>query len=360
MQHGGHIVFDGHNDVLLRLWRLQNDGRDALADMLVEKHGGHIDIPSARAGSLGGGLCAIYVSSGELILKTPDERGHYETPLPAPLDRQLSLDVTLAMAALALQLERGSSGAFALCRSTTQIRAAMSTGCFAGVLHLEGCEAIGPDLDALHVLHAAGLRSLGPVWSRPNIFGHGVPFAYPSSPDTGPGLTDAGRALVAACDELGVLVDLAHLTEKGFWDVAKITQGPLVASHSNAHALTPVARNLTDRQLDAMAERDGLVGLNFAVTMLRPDGLEDADTPLDDMVRHIDHLVAHLGIGGVALGSDFDGATIPAAIAPVMTTTVSTRSAGRTGCVCSPPPGTKRLTKPTLPEPHDIHRCQGA
>jgi membrane dipeptidase len=181
-------------------------------------------------------------------------------------------------------------------------------------LHLEGCEPLDAGLAALEVFYAAGLRSLGPVWSRPHIFGPGVPFAYPMSPDTGPGLTDAGKRLVAECDRLGILVDLAHLTEKGFWDVAEVSQRPLVVSHSNAHALTPVARNLTDRQLDAVRERNGLVGLNFAVTMLRVDGRERADTSLDDMLRHIDYLVERVGIDGVAIGSDFDGATVPRAI----------------------------------------------
>jgi membrane dipeptidase len=308
------IVFDGHNDALLRLWRLAGEGGDPLADFLTGRAGGHIDLPAARAGNLGGGLCAIYVPSGELKLAVPNALGHYLTPLPEPLDRSFSLRVTLAMASLAFRLEAASDSAFAICRSVEDIRSALSEGRFAAVLHLEGCEAIGPDLDALYVLHAAGLRSLGPVWSRPNIFGHGVPFAYPSTPDTGPGLTGSGRDLIRACDHLGILLDLAHLTEKGFWDVAAISGGPLVASHSNAHALTPVARNLTDRQLDAIRERDGLVGLNFAVTMLRSDGREDADTPLEDMVRHLDYLVERLGVTRVALGSDFDGATVPAEI----------------------------------------------
>ncbi len=114
-----------------------------------------------------------------------------------------------------------------------------------------------------------------------------------------------------ACNRLGVLIDLAHITEKGFWDVAKTTDQPLVASHSNAHALTPVARNLTDKQLDAIRESRGVVGLNYATAMLREDGRSDAGTPIETMLRHVDHLVQHMGIDCVALGSDFDGATIP-------------------------------------------------
>ncbi|MBR0558030.1 dipeptidase [Ciceribacter sp. L1K23] len=308
-----NLVFDGHNDVLLRLWRGRHAGSDPVVEFSEGAREGHIDGPRARAGGLTGGLCAIYIPSmKEFALQEAGPDGHYNTPMEAPLQRGSSLDIALDMAAIALRLDR--AGAWRLCRSTGEIRNAMRDGVFAAVLHMEGCEAIDAELVALEVFHAAGLRSLGPVWSRHNIFGHGVPFAYPMSPDTGPGLTDVGFDLVRACNRLGIVIDLAHITEKGFWDVAKTSDQPLVASHSNAHALTPVARNLTDRQLDAIRERRGLVGLNYAVTMLRPDARDNPDTPLSDMVRHIDYLVERMGIDCVALGSDFDGATIPAAI----------------------------------------------
>lgn len=305
-------VFDGHNDVLLRLWHHARDGADPIAEFRDGISTGHIDAPRAKAGGLAGGLCAIYIPSGDLVFADPDSNGHYSTPLSAPLERAPSLDIALEMAAIALRLDR--EGAWKLCRSTTDIRDCMDKGIFAAVLHMEGCEAIDADLVALETFYAAGLRSLGPVWSRHNVFAHGVPFAYPSSPDTGPGLTDAGFALVRACNRLGILVDLAHITEKGFWDVAKTSDQPLVASHSNAHALTPVARNLTDKQLDAIKESRGIVGLNYATAMLREDARSDADTPIEAMVRHVDYLVSRVGIDCVGLGSDFDGATIPAGI----------------------------------------------
>jgi membrane dipeptidase len=185
------------------------------------------------------------------------------------------------------------------------------------ILHFEGAEAIDPQLDALEVFYQAGLRSLGIVWSRPNHFGHGVPFRYPAGPDTGPGLTDAGRALVRACNRLGILLDVSHLNEQGFWDLAAITEAPIVATHSAVHAICPAARNLTDKQLDAIRESDGMVGVNFEVSVLRPDGYDEPDTPLTALVRHIDYLVERLGIDRVGFGSDFDGATMPAELGDV-------------------------------------------
>ncbi len=306
------LIFDGHNDVLYRLHTHAQAGRDPVAEFIEGTTEGHIDGPRARAGGLAGGLCAIYLSSPDLGHREPDERGHYAIPLPVPLAHQPSLATAMEIAAIARRLDR--AGAWKICLSVADIRDAMEKGQFAAVMHIEGCEAISSSLDELEVFHAAGLRSLGPVWSRETIFGHGVPFAYPADPDMGEGLTEAGFRLVKACNDLGILIDLAHLNEKGFWDVARTSHHPLVASHSNAHALTPVARNLTDRQMDAIRDSRGVAGLNYAVTMLRADGREDADTPMDDVIRHIDYMVERMGIDCVALGSDYDGATIPASI----------------------------------------------
>jgi membrane dipeptidase len=293
-------VFDGHNDTLLRLYQ----ERLPVTAFLEEGEAGHVDLPRARRGGFAGGLFACFVPS-----LRPEEGRTSRTPDLAHAQR-----VTLALAARLQRLERAAGGAVAVCRSAADIKRCLQTNVLAAVFHIEGAEAIDPDLEALEVLHAAGLRSLGPVWSRPNAFGHGVPFRFPSSPDTGPGLTDAGRALVRACNELKIVIDLSHLNEQGFWEVAKRSTAPLVASHSNAHALCPCSRNLTDRQLDAIRESGGLVGLNFAVGFLRADGRDDADTPLEAAAEHLDHLVSRLGIEGVGIGSDFDGCTVPAPI----------------------------------------------
>src|SRR5207302_9498571 len=124
-------------------------------------------------------------------------------------------------------------------------------------------------------------------------------------------LTDAGRELVRACNRLGILVDLSHLNEAGFWDVARLSDAPLVATHSNAHALCAASRNLSDTQLDAIRDSGGIVGVNFAVTFLREDGHNEPATPITEIVRHVDYLAGRMGIDHVAFGSDFDGATIP-------------------------------------------------
>jgi membrane dipeptidase len=187
----------------------------------------------------------------------------------------------------------------------------------AAVLHLEGAEAIDPQLESLGLWYEAGLRSLGPVWSRSNAFGHGVPFVSPSSPDTGPGLTEAGRALVKGCAELGILVDVSHLNEAGFWDLAHLELGPIVASHSAVHSLCQTSRNLTDAQLDAIGASGGLVGIVFACEFLRRDFAEDTDTPLALIADHARYVADRIGVEHVALGSDYDGATIPAPLRDV-------------------------------------------
>ncbi len=113
------------------------------------------------------------------------------------------------------------------------------------------------------------------------------------------------------------MVDLSHLNEGGFWDVANFTSKPLVATHSNAHALSPCPRNLTDDQLKAVAESGGVVGLNFNAGFLRADCADDRDVPMETLLRHLDHMIAILGEEGVALGSDYDGCSLPFEIADV-------------------------------------------
>lgn len=285
-------VFDGHNDALTC------DDHDLL---VRGREGGHLDLPRMRAGGIHGGIFSVFVESAE---------GDHSRP--SPVEHSVAAARAAAVAGRLLALER--AGAVRVARGIADLDAFGGDGPPIAVLHLEGAEPIDPGLEALDLWYAAGLRSLGPVWSRSNAFGHGVPFLSPSSPDTGPGLSPAGLGLVRRCAELGILVDVSHLNEAGFWDLAGLDLGPIVATHSGVHALAEASRNLTDRQLDAIGASGGLVGIVFACAFLRPDFADDSDTPLSLIASHARYVADRIGVSHVALGSDYDGTTIPAAL----------------------------------------------
>lgn len=302
--HFSPPVFDGHNDVLTR---------DGAPDLTTRLGDGHLDLPRMREGGMRGGIFAVFTPSPDRRSgQVRFARGVHAEPLAAPIGPEKAAAHASAAAERLLALER--LGEVVVAREVGDLDAAARDGSSApvAVLHLEGAEAIDPDLEALGDWYAKGLRSLGPVWSRANSFATGVQFAFPSSPDIGPGLTDRGEALVDACAELGILVDLSHMNEAGFWDVARMELGPLVASHSGAHALCAASRNLTDAQLDAIKDSGGLVGIVFATVFLRPDFADDPDTPLALIAEHARYVADRIGVEHVALGSDFDGATVPA------------------------------------------------
>ncbi|HVU77552.1 MAG TPA: dipeptidase [Gaiellaceae bacterium] len=278
------MIIDGHNDLVLRRWR----GEEPT----------HVLLERADEADFAGGFFALYVPSEHIL-----EPGAvpYSLPLPDPIPYEEAARIAdeLYETLLGLPVELAQSAAD------------FQPGRVGAIVHLEGAEPIAPDLSNLDLWVERGLRSIGLVWSRPNAFAEGVPFRFPSSPDTGPGLTAAGRELVRACNRLGLLVDLSHLNEAAFWDVARLSDAPLVATHSNAHALCASSRNLTDEQLDAIRDSGGVVGVNFAVNFLRADGEKVLDTSIDEIVRHAAYLAERMGIDHVALGSDFDGASVP-------------------------------------------------
>lgn len=302
-----HPFFDGHNDLLLKMTL----GR-VTAEEVRDGHGkGQIDLARARAGGMGGGFFALFVPTPGApgMDMAAMRRDSYDLPLPPELDHATALDqVRVGMD----HFDRlAQLGVITPCTTASQIADALHGPGLAAVLHMEGAEAIGPDLEELDEFYARGLRSIGPVWSRSTIFGHGVPFRFPSDSDIGPGLTGAGKDLVRACNARRIMIDLSHLNMAGLRDVAAISDAPLVATHSNAHAVTPSARCLTDAELHLIAETGGMVGVNFGTCFLRPDGKFVSDCPVDHLLRHLDHLMGILGEDGVGFGSDFDGAVLP-------------------------------------------------
>ena len=302
---------DGHNDTLLRI---HSDAAANAQAFLERGERAQLDLPRARAGGFAGGFFAVFVPDPETerMSRTKAPAPPYARPLDAEIDSEHAAREADAMTELLFEIER--AGGLRVARTVADVERALEQEEVAAILHFEGAEPIDAELTALEEWYERGLRSLGPVWSRPNAFAEGVPFAFPGSPDTGPGLTAAGRRLVGECNRLGIMLDLSHLNERGFWDVAELSDAPLVATHSNAHALCASTRNLTDAQLDAIAASNGLVGATFHAGMLRADGYVDPATPLDALLDHVDHLVERLGIDGVAFGSDFDGAIVIEAI----------------------------------------------
>ncbi len=308
-------VFDGHNDTLLHMANLGKEDGDW--SFFRRNETGHIDLVRAKEGGLAGGFFAIFApharGEGDKLGRSALERTHegYQVPMAPAIPLEKARDYTLEVMELLEELESRGRKRLFVARDFEELSRGIDDGKLAVVLHFEGAAAIDEDLKYLEEYYQRGLRSVGIVWSRPNIFGHGVPFRFPSSPDTGPGLSEAGKRLVRACNEMGILVDLAHLNEAGFWDVASLSDRPLVVSHACCHAICPSARNLTDRQLDAIGESGGLVGINFFVGDVRADGHFICETPLVELVRHIDYVASRIGIDHVAFGSDFDGARVP-------------------------------------------------
>ena len=315
-------VFDGHNDLLLALWR--SDNRDG-SSFIFGGEKGHIDLPRCKTGKFAGGFFAMFVPAETVApdsfwrrhpeLITDDIKKDKQTDSDnllntSPISQGYAYAATIEMMEIAHQLADQHPDKVQICTSSKDIKSGIQENKIVVLLHIEGAEAISADLHELEALYDKGLRSIGPVWSRKNIFAEGVNFTFPSTPNQGGGLTEAGRKLVRYCNNNQILIDLSHLNEAGFWEIANISDMPLIATHSNVHELCPSPRNLTASQLAAIAESNGIVGLNFGIGFLHHEGKRDRLLPLDTMCRHLDALLEVLGEDGVALGSDFDGIQI--------------------------------------------------
>lgn len=328
-------IFDGHNDAILSLVRTGKS--------FVERGATpYVDLPRAREAGLMGGFFAVFIRHpavtererlGQSIHDSIGEVYASGHSWPEPMSLEYAQSNAINLVGRLLQIAATAAGLVRIVRTAGQIEECMETDTFAMLLHLEGAEPLDPDGFALEAFYAAGVRSVGLTHSRRNRFAHGVPLAFPGSPNTGPGLTSAGRDLVRQLNRRRMLIDLSHLNEAGFWDVAKITNAPLVATHSNAHFLSRSPRNLTDEQLDAIRESRGIVGVNFHVGFLRADGARDSNTPISRIVDHIDHMVSRMGIDHVGLGSDFaDAAVMPKGLEDVAGLPRLVREMRRRGC----------------------------
>lgn len=171
------------------------------------------------------------------------------------------------------------------------------------LLTLEGVDALPADPGTIRLLYERGVRAVGMTWNHANWAADGA-----GVPDAG-GLTALGRELVAVCHELGMILDVSHLSERGFWDVAAMANKPFIASHSNVHALCSHPRNLRDDQIDHMVASGGMIGLTFVPWFLVPAGERPARAA--DLLRHLEAVCERGGRFSVGFGGDFDGFDTP-------------------------------------------------
>jgi len=262
------LIVDAHSDLLNHIHHHRTLGR---RKVLEEDW-----IPGMKEGGIGLRVAAIY-SEPELLPEMA-------------LRRALGLTADLLA-------EVGESPSAALVTSSEEMDQVLKAGRVGFILGMEGAEPLGTDLRLLEVFHRLGLRVLGLTHALRNQVADGAPFRPVKRGREG-GLSAFGVSLVEAAQERGVLIDLSHLNETGFWDVLEVSTASLIASHSNCRALHDHPRNLTDRQIRALAERGGVIGVNAASLLVEPPTLER-------LLDNIDHLVKVGGIEHTGLGPDF-------------------------------------------------------
>jgi membrane dipeptidase len=269
-----------------RINRLQADGVidmhfDLLMD-LYEKHGRenvlkNEFLPEIKAGNIDVIGAAIYIEDRYL----PD----------------MGLRVALGQIAR-LYVETQRCRQFAICKSFSEIQKAREEGKIALLITMEGAEPLGTDLNLLRIFYEVGVRSIGLTHARSNAAGHGGIFAAGgSSPE---GLTQFGRDLVRDCEELGVIIDLAHINPAGFDDILSIMTKPPIVSHTNVRRYYDIERNISDDQIKMIGERGGVIGVNSVLVSPKEE-----ESTLDHYVDHIEHITNLIGIDGVAIGFDF-------------------------------------------------------
>lgn len=287
--HFDAIVVDGHCDTLGAVLR----GERTLGE---RSDRGHVDLSRLRAGGVTAQIFACFV----------------------PVDEYRRGAARHAMQRMDMlhQALESYPDALLLAGSAADIRRAKAEGKVAGILGLEGAEPLEGSIEVLHCLYRLGVRNFGLTWNFRNEVADGV-----MEGDDAQGLTPFGVQVVEECNRLGILIDVSHLAPPGVEDVLRVSQRPVIASHSNAAALHPHERNLTDSQIEAIARGGGLIGATFVTEFLAARGQR---VTVEHVLDHIDYLVRTAGPEHVMLGSDFDGATMPegledAARYPVLT-----------------------------------------
>lgn len=198
-----------------------------------------------------------------------------------------------------LELEE-SPGKIALCRNTKEIEAAVNSGKVAFLLSLEGAEPLGKDIYLLQIFFELGVRLIGLTWSRINYAADGSRF-FQERRGTEGGLTEFGVQIMEFAARKGMLIDISHINDRGFWDVMAMTSAPVIASHSNCRSLNDIPRNLSDEMLKAIAETGGVIGIN-AVSIIAADS--DKKSDLRCLIDHMEHITGLVGADHLGFGFD--------------------------------------------------------
>lgn len=185
-----------------------------------------------------------------------------------------------------------------LCCNYKDIKSALNTGKVAAILSLEGGDALQGELSSLRILYRLGIRSVTLTWNYRNEIADGVLDA-----SSGGGLTSFGKNVVKEMNALGMLVDVSHISERGFWDVLELSTAPVIASHSNARSVCDSPRNLTDNQMKGLFSKGGVMGLNLYPAFLN----QSNKASVKDIIKHIEHICSLGGYDNIGLGCDFDG-----------------------------------------------------
>jgi membrane dipeptidase len=193
-----------------------------------------------------------------------------------------------------------SPGLFRLCKSMADADAATADREIGLMLAMEGADPIGNDLDLLTIFYELGVRCLGLVWSRRNYAGDGADFQPVREGKKG-GLTAFGIELIQRAETLGIVIDVSHLNDEGFWDVMDVATKPVIVTHANSRAIAPVKRNLTDGQINALVETGGVIGLNTIDAFIHEN---PEKRTIATLIDHVDHMVDLVGINSIGIGLD--------------------------------------------------------
>jgi membrane dipeptidase len=280
--HKESIVIDGHCDTLLSFAGRGGYFPSQKRDFFEWNETGHIDLPRLKEGGVTCQVMALYIEP------------QYKPTRSVRRCLEL-LDVFYGLV--------DQSEDFVLATCADDIRKAKAADKVCGLLSIEGGEAIEGSLHVLRTFYRLGVRAIGLTWNQRNDIADGVGEKHGRS-----SITDFGISVVKEMERLGMLVDVSHLSESSFWGVNEVAERPYIASHSNARALASHPRNLTDAQIEALAEKGGVIGVVYCPAFVDDD---ENNVSLSRLCDHIDHIKEIAGIDHVGLGSDFDGFGTP-------------------------------------------------